>query len=280
MDGLPITIRLLDPPLHEFLPVEEGNQRALADELGISWEKVRDLVNELYEVNPMLGLRGCRVGNMYPEITEMQTRAILEAALNMKNKGIEVFPEIMVPLICTGREFEMQAKIIRSTAKELFEEVDDKVNFLVGTMIEIPRAAVVADRIAPFADFFSFGTNDLTQLTYGFSRDDIGEFLPFYLESNLLRADPFQTIDPYGVGKLVEIGTRLGRKSKPGLRVGVCGEHGGDPDSIEFFSKVGLNYVSCSPYRIPIARLAVAKFKIKSNANKLKTQVSKELNPA
>lgn len=258
MDGLPVTVRLLDPPLHEFVPHEPENQKEMADEMGVPVEKVKEKVNSLAEFNPMLGHRGCRLGNTYPEITEMQTRAILEAALNCKKKGIEAKPEIMVPLIGTKAEFDMQESIIRETADKLFEEKGDKVEYLVGTMIEIPRAALTADKIAESAEFFSFGTNDLTQMTFGYSRDDAGTFLPIYLEKHLLSDDPFQKLDQEGVGQLVEMGTERGRSARKDLKVGICGEHGGEPSSVKFCHKVGMNYVSCSPYRVPIARLAAA----------------------
>ncbi|HOI02218.1 MAG: pyruvate, phosphate dikinase [Candidatus Cloacimonas acidaminovorans] len=258
MNGFPVTIRLLDPPLHEFVPQEESAQKEIAEELGIPLEKVKARVASLHEVNPMLGHRGCRLGNTYPEITEMQTRAIIEAALAVKARGISVLPEIMVPLTSTAEEFEMQEDIIRKTAEKVFAEKQDRVDYLVGTMIEIPRAALTADKIAEHAEFFSFGTNDLTQMTFGFSRDDAGVFLPVYLEKNLLKHDPFQIIDREGVGQLVKMGTERGRKTRPDLKVGICGEHGGEPSSVEFCHLVGMNYVSCSPYRVPIARVAAA----------------------
>jgi pyruvate,orthophosphate dikinase len=258
MDGLPVTIRLLDPPLHEFLPQEEEQQQEIANELGITLEKVKERVNALHELNPMLGHRGCRVGNTYPEITEMQTRAIIEASLNVKAKGIKVIPEIMVPLVGIETEFKMQEDIIRNTAEKIFAERGDRVEFLVGTMIEVPRAALVADKIAERAEFFSFGTNDLTQMAFGYSRDDVGVFLPIYLEKNILKYDPFQILDQEGVGQLVQMGTERGRKTRPDLKVGICGEHGGEPSSVEFCHKVGMDYVSCSPYRVPIARVAAA----------------------
>ncbi|MDD5709305.1 MAG: pyruvate, phosphate dikinase [Candidatus Marinimicrobia bacterium] len=258
MNGLPVTIRLLDPPLHEFVPHEEANQKEMAEEMGIPVETIRDKVHSLEEMNPMLGHRGCRLGNTYPEITEMQTRAIIEAALNCKAKGIDAKPEIMVPLIGTKAEYDLQDAIIRATAEKVFEEKDARVDFLVGTMIEIPRAALLADEVAKSAEFFSFGTNDLTQMTFGYSRDDAGKFLPIYLEKQLLKDDPFQKLDQEGVGQLVEIGTQRGRSSRPDLKVGICGEHGGEPSSVKFCHKVGMNYVSCSPFRVPIARLAAA----------------------
>ena len=229
MQGLPVTIRLLDPPLHEFVPHQLATQKELADELHISLDAVKSKVAELEEFNPMLGHRGCRLGNTYPEITEMQTRAIIEAALNLKAKGIETQPEIMVPLVGTVNEFLEQEKIIRETAEAIFTKRKTKVNYSVGTMIEIPRAALLADKIAEHADFFSFGTNDLTQMTYGYSRDDAGKFLPIYLEKGILKDDPFEVLDQEGVGQLVQIGTERGRKTKPHLKVGICGEHGANP---------------------------------------------------
>ncbi|OQC10288.1 MAG: Pyruvate, phosphate dikinase [Candidatus Cloacimonetes bacterium ADurb.Bin088] len=258
MDGLPVTIRLLDPPLHEFVPQEEDQQKEIAEELGMPLQKVKDRVNSLHEINPMLGHRGCRLGNTYPEITEMQARAIIEAALNVQAKGVKVFPEIMVPLIGTQAEFDMQDKIIRETAEKVFAEKGTRVKYLVGTMIEIPRAALTADKVAQKAEFFSFGTNDLTQMSFGYSRDDAGVFLPVYLAKNLLKHDPFQILDQEGVGQLVQIGTERGRQTRPDLKVGICGEHGGEPNSVEFCHRVGMDYVSCSPYRVPIARLAAA----------------------
>jgi len=258
MDGLPVTIRLLDPPLHEFVPHEEANQKEMADEMGISVEEVKNKVESLSEFNPMLGHRGCRLGNTYPEITEMQVRAILEAALNCKARGIDAKPEIMVPLIGTKKELEMQTEIIRNTAEKVFAEKDQKIDYMVGTMIEIPRAALTADEIAEVAEFFSFGTNDLTQMTFGYSRDDAGKFLPIYIDKGILEVDPFQVLDQTGVGQLVEMGTQKGRSTRPNLKVGICGEHGGEPSSVKFCHKVGMNYVSCSPYRVPIARLAAA----------------------
>ncbi|RKY56058.1 MAG: pyruvate, phosphate dikinase, partial [Candidatus Neomarinimicrobiota bacterium] len=258
MKGLPVTIRLLDPPLHEFVPHEPENQKIMADEMGISVEAVKAKVDSLAEFNPMLGHRGCRLGNTYPEITEMQTRAIIEAALNCKAKGIDAKPEIMVPLIGTKEEFQLQESIIRATCDEVFAEKGDKIDYMVGTMIEIPRAALTADEIAEFAEFFSFGTNDLTQMTFGYSRDDAGKFLPIYLEKHLLKDDPFQKLDQEGVGQLVKMGTEKGRSVRPNLKVGICGEHGGEPSSVKFCHSVGMNYVSCSPFRVPIARLAAA----------------------
>ncbi len=263
MQGLPVTIRLLDPPLHEFVPHQLATQKDLADDMHISLEAVKSKVAQLEEFNPMLGHRGCRLGNTYPEITEMQTRAIMEAALNLKAKGIEAIPEIMVPLVGTLNEYIAQEDIIRSTANKVFEERNDTIDYLLGTMIEIPRAALTADLIAQRAEFFSFGTNDLTQMAFGYSRDDAGKFLPIYIEKGILKVDPFEVIDQEGVGQLIKMGTDKGRSTKPDLKVGICGEHGGEPSSIEFCYNVGMDYVSCSPYRVPIARLAVAQAEIK-----------------
>jgi len=258
MNGLPVTVRLLDPPLHEFVPHEAENQAEMAKEMGISAEAVKAKVEALAEFNPMLGHRGCRLGNTYPEITEMQARAIIEAALNCKAKGIDAKPEIMVPLIGTKKEFKLQEEIIRATAEKVFAEQGAKIDYLVGTMIEIPRAALTAHEVAQEAEFFSFGTNDLTQMTFGYSRDDAGTFLPIYIEKGILEYDPFQVLDQTGVGQLVEMGTAKGRSVRPDLKVGICGEHGGEPQSVDFCHRVGMNYVSCSPFRVPIARLAAA----------------------
>lgn len=258
MAGCPVTVRLLDPPLHEFVPHYEREQRELAETMGVTYEYIRIRVESLHEANPMLGHRGCRLGNTYPEITEMQTRAILGAALDLKAEGIETLPEIMVPLTGILHEFVAQEKVIRATAAQLFEERGDSVDFKVGTMIEIPRAALTADRIASKAEFFSFGTNDLTQMTFGYSRDDIASFLPAYLDMKILPNDPFQVLDRNGVGQLVRMATEKGRSIRPDLKCGICGEHGGEPSSVKFCHRVGLNYVSCSPYRVPIARLAAA----------------------
>ena len=265
MQGLPVTVRLLDPPLHEFVPHEEAMQKELAEEMNISLEAVKSKIADLEEFNPMLGHRGCRLGNTYPEITEMQARAIIEAALNLKAKGIEAKPEIMVPLIGTLAEFNEQEKIIRETADKVFAERKDKIDYLVGTMIEIPRAALTADLIAQKAEFFSFGTNDLTQMTFGYSRDDAGKFLPIYINKGILKVDPFEVLDQEGVGQLVRMGTEKGRTTNPDLKVGICGEHGGEPSSVEFCYNTGMNYVSCSPYRVPIARIASAQAAVKKN---------------
>ncbi len=258
MAGLPVTVRLLDPPLHEFVPHDQKGQEVMAKTMGLTVEEIKQKVESLSEFNPMLGHRGCRLGNTYPEITEMQARAIIEAAVNLKKKGVQAIPEIMVPLIGTMEEFKMQETIIRETAEKVFAEKGEKIDYMVGTMIEIPRAALTADEIAKHAEFFSFGTNDLTQMTFGYSRDDAGKFLPVYLDKGLLKNDPFQVLDQTGVGQLVEMGTQKGRSSRPNLKVGICGEHGGEPQSVEFCHRVGMNYVSCSPYRVPIARLAAA----------------------
>ncbi|ARV14529.1 pyruvate, phosphate dikinase [Polaribacter sp. SA4-12] len=264
MQGFPVTIRLLDPPLHEFVPHQLATQKDLAEDMHITLQAVKSKVSELEEFNPMLGHRGCRLGNTYPEITEMQTRAIIEAALNLKEKGIICKPEIMVPLVGTVKEYEFQEEIIRTTAATIFDERNNTIEFSVGTMIEIPRAALMADKIAEKADFFSFGTNDLTQMTFGYSRDDAGKFLPIYLEKGILKVDPFEVLDQEGVGQLIILGTERGRSTKPNLKVGICGEHGGEPSSIEFCYNVGMDYVSCSPYRVPIARLVSAQATIKS----------------
>ena len=258
MNGYPVTVRLLDPPLHEFVPQDEKGQREMAAEMNVSYDKIKARVDALHEVNPMLGHRGCRLGNTYPEITEMQARAIIEAAMNVEKRGIPVKVEIMVPLVGNHKELRYQRDIIEHVAEEVFAERNDKMEYMVGTMIEIPRAAVTADQIAEVADFFSFGTNDLTQMTLGFSRDDIGKFLPVYLDKGLIKADPFQTLDQNGVGQLVKTGVFKGRDVKPQLKCGICGEHGGDPASVEFCHFAGLNYVSCSPFRVPIAWLVAA----------------------
>ncbi len=258
MKGYPVTIRLLDPPLHEFVPHEEKNQAEMAKQMGISPDEVKSKVESLHEMNPMLGHRGCRLGNTYPEITEMQARAIIEAAINLKDKGIETTPEIMIPLIGTVEELKMQEQIVRDTAEQVFADTGKKVDYLVGTMIEIPRAALTADKVAESAEFFSFGTNDLTQMTFGYSRDDAGKFLPIYLDKKILKEDPFQVLDQEGVGQLVEMGTERGRSTRKDLKVGICGEHGGEPSSVKFCHRIGMNYVSCSPFRVPIARLSAA----------------------
>lgn len=265
MDGCPVNIRLLDPPLHEFVPHDIEGQKIMAKEMGISVEEIQHRVNSLSEHNPMLGHRGCRLGNTYPEITAMQTRAIIGAAIDLKKDGYNPQPEIMVPLIGIVNEFDVQEEVIRSTAKEIFEREGVEIPFKVGTMIEIPRAALTADTIAQRAEYFSFGTNDLTQMTFGYSRDDIASFLPVYLDKKILSVDPFQVLDQTGVGQLVEMAVKKGRATRPDLKCGICGEHGGEPSSVKFCHRVGLNYVSCSPFRVPIARLAAAQAAIEDN---------------
>ncbi len=263
MQGYGVTIRLLDPPLHEFVPHEEANQKEMAEEMGISLDEVKALVDSLHEFNPMLGHRGCRLGITYPEITEMQARAIIEAAVNLKKKGVVTHPEIMVPLIGNVKEYKLQADIIHETAKKVFEEKGMEVDYLVGTMIEVPRATLTADLVAKEAEFFSFGTNDLTQMTLGFSRDDAGKFLEVYIEKGILKNDPFQILDQEGVGQLVRMGVEKGRSVNPELKIGICGEHGGEPSSVMFCDSVGMDYVSCSPFRVPIARVAAAQANIR-----------------
>lgn len=258
MNGLPVTIRLLDPPLHEFLPQEEYNQKDIAKKLKISLKEVQDKVSALHELNPMLGHRGCRLGIIYSEIYDMQVQAIIEAACNMKKKGITVYPEIMLPIISTEKEFSILKESVNKVAGEIMQKKGMQIEYMVGTMIELPRAALIADKIAKHAEFFSFGTNDLTQMTFGFSRDDVGSFVPDYIEKGILEKDPFQVLDEEGTGQLVEIGIKNGRSTRAELKIGICGEHGGNPQSILFCHKAGMNYVSCSPFRVPIARLAAA----------------------
>lgn len=259
MNGYPVTIRTLDPPLHEFLPHSAREIEELANALGISDIKLKEKIESLHEFNPMLGFRGCRLGVLYPEITEMQARAIIEAAVNVANEGMKVKPEIMIPLTSHVNEFKLQEDIVRRVAKDVMQEKGKKISYLVGTMIELPRACVTADEIAERAEFFSFGTNDLTQTTFGLSRDDAGKFLPLYVQNEILPNDPFEALDQSGVGQLVKMGTDKGRAKKPDLKVGICGEHGGEPSSVEFCHRVGMDYVSCSPFRVPIARLAAAR---------------------
>jgi pyruvate,orthophosphate dikinase len=263
MDGLPVTIRTLDPPLHEFLPNDEASQKEMARQMGVTVDAIKAKVQSLHELNPMLGHRGCRLGITYPEITAMQVQAIIEAACKVAKQGVKVHPEIMIPLVGTKPELENQRQVTVETAEAVMKKQGVRIKYLVGTMIEVPRAALMADRIAEVAEFFSFGTNDLTQMTYGFSRDDAGKFLPDYLAKKILPSEPFQTLDQEGVGQLVAMGIERGRKSRPNLKVGICGEHGGDPDSIDFCHRVGMNYVSCSPFRVPIARLAAARAAVK-----------------
>jgi pyruvate,orthophosphate dikinase len=263
MEGRPVTIRTLDPPLHEFLPHDAKGQAEVARELGVPPEVVAERVKALHEFNPMLGFRGCRLGIVYPEITAMQARAIFEAACNVQKAGVPVEPEVMIPLVGFLPELKAQAKLVRDTAERVFAEKGVRVKYLVGTMVELPRACVTADQIAQEAEFFSFGTNDLTQTTLGMSRDDYGSFIRAYLEGDLIPRDPFQTIDFDGVGALMKLGVEKGRATRPTLKVGICGEHGGDPDSVKFCHAIGLDYVSCSPFRVPIARLAAAQAALK-----------------
>jgi pyruvate,orthophosphate dikinase len=264
MKDLPVTVRLLDPPLHEFVPHDEKGQQEMADVMGVSIKHIQEKVEDLAEFNPMLGHRGCRLGNTYPEITVMQTRAIIEAALNLKAKNIVAKPEIMIPLTGTYEEMKMQETIVRDTISKIFEERNETIEHLVGTMIEIPRAALIANKIAESAEFFSFGTNDLTQMTFGYSRDDAGKFLPIYIEKGILKHDPFEVLDQEGVGQLVEMACKKGRETRPDIKLGICGEHGGEPSSVKFCHNTGLDYVSCSPYRVPIARLAAAQASIQN----------------
>jgi pyruvate,orthophosphate dikinase len=258
MNGLPVTIRLLDPPLHEFLPHGGEETKLLARTLGLERAELNRIIESLRETNPMLGHRGCRLGITYPEITEMQGRAIFEAAVRAKRRGIDVRPEIMVPLVATAKEFENQRAIIEDAARVVLGGMGEEVAYTIGTMIELPRAALTADEIAQQAEFFSFGTNDLTQTTFGLSRDDAGRFLPNYIERGIISDDPFQVLDRNGVGKLIGFAVSAGRSVRPDLKVGICGEHGGEPRSVKFCHSIGLDYVSCSPYRVPIARLAAA----------------------
>lgn len=277
MEGRPVTIRTLDPPLHEFLPHSQNEISELAFQLGIDEKKLKNKIESLSEFNPMLGFRGCRLGVVYPEITEMQARAIIEAAVNVAKRGIKVQPEIMIPLVGVTEEFILQEEIVRRVATEVMEEKGKRINYLVGTMIELPRAALTADQIARRAEFFSFGTNDLTQTTFGLSRDDSGKFLPLYVQNDILPSDPFETLDQSGVGQLVEMGTNKGRSARKNLKVGICGEHGGDPASVEFCHRAGLDYVSCSPFRVPIARLAAARAVINERRmNKKSSKVFKK----
>ncbi len=263
MEGHPVTIRTLDPPLHEFLPKEEDEIRELADQMNIPVDKLKDRITSLHETNPMLGHRGCRLGITYPEITEMQARAIIEAGCELTKKGLKVYPEIMIPLAGTRSELANQKEVVQKTAEKVFKEMGMRIDYTVGTMIEIPRAALTADKIAEEAEFFSFGTNDLTQMGFGFSRDDVGKFVPEYIEKGIFDYDPFQVLDQEGIGQLVEMAVEKGRSVKPKLKCGICGEHGGEPSSVEFCHRVGLNYVSCSPYRVPIARLSAAQAMIR-----------------
>jgi pyruvate,orthophosphate dikinase len=267
MKGYPVTIRLLDPPLHEFLPQENKDIEALAKEMGLTFEELKGIVSDLHEFNPMLGHRGCRLAVTYPEIAEIQTRAIIEAAINVVKKGISVIPEIMIPLVGEAKELKYVKDVVIQTANEVIEQAGVKLQYMVGTMLEIPRAAITADEIAKEAEFFSFGTNDMTQMAFGFSRDDAGKFLEEYYNKKIYEFDPFARIDQAGVGKLIEMAVKLGRQARPDIKLGICGEHGGDPSSIEFCHKVGLNYVSCSPFRVPIARLAAAQAVVKKEGD-------------
>lgn len=264
MDGLPVIIRTLDPPLHEFLPKGKKAIKEFAEEMGVDIGAIEEKVRALSEVNPMLGHRGCRLGITYPEITRMQARAIFEAACEVTKEGKKVIPEVMIPVIADVREFENQRRVVDEVAKEVMKEQGIEIKYMVGTMIELPRAALTADKIAEIADFFSYGTNDLTQTTFGFSRDDVAKILDTYLEEGVLSYDPFQTLDEEGVGELIKIGKELGKKTNPNLEIGICGEHGGDPKSIYFCEKVKLDYVSCSPYRVPVARLTAAQARMRN----------------
>jgi pyruvate,orthophosphate dikinase len=264
LKGYPATIRFLDPPLHEFLPQTPEQQQDLAKKLGVNVHQIHQRVEQLHEFNPMLGFRGCRLGIGYPEISEMQARAVFEAAALVQKEGIKVKPEIMIPLVGFKKELDLQIEVVHKAAREVQAEQKVKLNYLVGTMIEIPRGALTADEIAQSAEFFSFGTNDLTQTGLGMSRDDSGSFLPAYTELEIVKKNPFATIDQTGVGQLVDIAVSKGRQTRPDIKLGICGEHGGDPSSIHFFEKVGLDYVSCSPYRVPVARLAAAQARLSS----------------
>jgi pyruvate,orthophosphate dikinase len=258
LKGLPATIRFLDPPLHEFLPHEESAQEELARKMGVPVDRIKQRVNELHEFNPMLGFRGCRLGVVHSEISEMQARAVFEAAVAVQAKGIKAHPEIMIPLVGFKRELDLQVEVVHRVAKEVMAEKKVKLNYMVGTMIEVPRGALTSDEIAETAEFFSFGTNDLTQMSLGMSRDDSGSFLPAYAELEIVKKNPFATIDQAGVGQLMQISVEKGRKTRPDIKLGICGEHGGDPDSVKFCHRIGLTYVSCSPFRVPVARLAAA----------------------
>jgi len=265
LKGHPATIRFLDPPLHEFLPQTAEQQEELAKKMGVPAPRIRARVEQLHEFNPMLGFRGCRLGIGYPEISEMQARAVFEAAAIVQAEGLKVRPEIMIPLVAFKRELDLQLDVVHRVAREVQAEKKVKLNYLVGTMIEIPRGALTADEVAQTAEFFSFGTNDLTQTGLGMSRDDSGSFLPAYAELEIITKNPFATIDQSGVGQLVEIAVTKGRKTRPDIKLGICGEHGGDPASIHFFERVGLDYVSCSPFRVPVARLAAAQAALQKN---------------
>ena len=265
MEGHPVTIRFLDPPLHEFLPHKDEEIKELANEMELTFDDLKNTVESLHEFNPMMGHRGCRLSVSYPEIAEMQTRAVIEAAINVnKAKGLNIVPEIMIPLVGEIKELKYVKDIVVKTADKIMEEKGIKLEYMVGTMIEIPRAALTADEIAKEAEFFSFGTNDLTQMTFGFSRDDSAAFLNDYYDKQIYESDPFARIDENGVGQLVKIAVEKGKKTRPNIKLGICGEHGGDPSSIEFCHNMGLNYVSCSPFRVPVARLAAAQAQVKN----------------
>ena len=266
LKGYPATIRFLDPPLHEFLPHEEAAQKDLAAKMGVPVEKIRQRVDELHEFNPMLGMRGCRLGIVYPEISEMQARAVFEAAAEVQKSGIKVKPEVMIPLVGFKKELDLQVEVVHRVAKEVMAEQKVKIDYLVGTMIEIPRGALTADEIAKTAQFFSFGTNDLTQTCLGMSRDDSGSFIPPYQENEIIKTNPFASIDQDGVGQLMKIAVEKGNLERPGIKLGICGEHGGDPNSVKFCHKLGLTYVSCSPFRVPVARLAAAQAALEEEA--------------
>jgi len=268
--GRPATIRFLDPPLHEFLPHEGAAQSELAKEMGVPVEKIKQRVRELHEFNPMLGFRGCRLGIVFPEISEMQSRAVFEAAAQVQKSGVRVQPEIMIPLVGFKKELDLQVEVVHRVAKDVMKEKNVKLNYLVGTMIEVPRGALTADEIAQSAEFFSFGTNDLTQTTLGMSRDDSGSFLGPYQELEIVKRNPFATIDQSGVGQLMEVAVAKGQKARPDIKLGICGEHGGDPDSVKFCHRLGLTYVSCSPFRVPVARLAAAQAMVEEEEAKKK----------
>ena len=263
MRGYPVVIRLLDPPLHEFLPHDDEEIKALSQDMGLSFDELKNIVTDLHEFNPMMGHRGCRLDVTFPEIAEMQTRAIIEAAINVYKEGVKIVPEIMIPLIGDEKELKFVKNIIVKTADEIIEKSNIDLKYQVGTMIEIPRACLIADEIAKEAEFFSFGTNDLTQLTYGFSRDDAGKFLKTYYEKKIFESDPFQKVDQIGVGKLMKMAIEDAKKVRPNIELGICGEHGGNPPTVEFCHNIGLTYVSCSPFRVPIARLAAAQAAVK-----------------
>ncbi|HEY2082850.1 MAG TPA: putative PEP-binding protein, partial [Verrucomicrobiae bacterium] len=275
LKGHPATIRFLDPPLHEFLPHDEAAQADLAKKMGVPVERIKNRVKELHEFNPMLGFRGCRLGIVFPEISEMQSRAVFEAAAEVQKSGIKVKPEVMIPLVGFKRELDLQVEVVHRVAKEVMAEKKVKLSYMVGTMIEVPRGALTADEIAQTAEFFSFGTNDLTQTCLGMSRDDSGSFLPPYTEHEIVKKNPFASIDQTGVGQLMKIAAEKGNKTRPGIKLGICGEHGGDPESVKFCHRIGLTYVSCSPFRVPVARLAAAQAALEEEVAK-KSKKSKK----